>query len=211
MGTSAKEGKMKLRRGSILMFLSVPLIAIGLAACGGSSNDNSGGSSTAAGTAVAQTTASTDTVATKSVSGVGTVLVDSKGNVLYTNNQDSGSKVACTSQCMSIWPALMAPSGGQPSSADSAVQAKLGVLNGQVTYGGKPLYTFVQDSPGQATGNGVMDSFGGTSFTWTAAMSGGAAANASSGSGAAAATSSGSTSSGSSGSSSGGSSGGYGY
>ena len=87
---------MKLRRGSILMFLSVPLIAIGLAACGGSSNNNSGGSSTAAGTAVAQTTASTDTVSTKSVSGVGTVLVDSKGDVLYTNNQDSASKVACT-------------------------------------------------------------------------------------------------------------------
>ena len=191
---------MKLRRGSILMFLSVPLIAIGLAACGGSSN-NSGGSSTAAGTAVAQTTASTDTVSTKSVSGVGTVLVDSKGDVLYTNNQDSGSKVACTGQCTSIWPPLMAPSGGQPSSSDSAVQAKLGVMNGQVTFGGKPLYTFVQDSPGQATGNGATDSFGGTSFTWTAAMSGGAAASS---------TSSSSTT-GSSGASSGGSSGGYGY
>ena len=191
---------MKLRRGSILMFLSVPLIAIGLAACGGSSN-NSGGSSTAAGTAVAQTTASTDTVSTKSVSGVGTVLVDSKGDVLYTNNQDSGSKVACTGQCTSIWPPLMAPSGGQPSSSDSAVQAKLGVMNGQVTFGGKPLYTFVQDSPGHATGNGATDSFGGTSFTWTAAMSGGAAASS---------TSSSSTT-GSSGASSGGSSGGYGY
>ena len=71
----------------------------------------------------------------------------------------------------------MAPSGGQPSSSDSAVQAKLGVTNGQVTFGGKPLYTFVQDSPGQATGNGATDSFGGTSFTWTAAMSGGAAAS----------------------------------
>jgi hypothetical protein len=81
--------------------------------------------------------------------------------------------------------------------------AKLGVVTGtnQVTYNGKPLYTFVQDKPGQATGNGAMDSFGGTSFTWTAAMVGGAAAASSS-------ASSGSTSSGSSG---GGSSGGYGY
>jgi hypothetical protein len=36
---------MKLRRNAFLMFLSVPVIAIGLAACGGSSsNDNSGGS-----------------------------------------------------------------------------------------------------------------------------------------------------------------------
>ena len=52
--------------------------------------------------------------------------------------------------------------------------AKLGVVKGpggksQVTFGGKPLYTFVQDSPGQPTGNGAMDSFDGTSFTWTAA------------------------------------------
>lgn len=204
---------MKLRRGSILMALSVPLIAIGLAACGGSSNssNSSNGASSNAATPVAQTSASTDTVSTKSVSGVGTVLVDSKGDVLYTNNQDTASKMACTAACQSIWPALMAPSGGQPTSSDSAVQGKLAVANGQVTFNGKPLYTFVQDSPGQATGNGFMDSFGGTSFTWTAAMSSGTAANGSSGSGAAVSTSSGSTSSGSSGSSSSGSSGGYGY
>ena len=77
---------------------------------------------------------------------------------------------------------LAAPSSGKPTSSDSSVQAMLGVVmspdgGSQVTYGGKPLYTFVQDSPGQATGNGVMDSFGGTSFTWTAAMAPGAAAS----------------------------------
>jgi predicted lipoprotein with Yx(FWY)xxD motif len=190
---------MKLRRNAFLMFLSVPVIAIGLAACGGSSNNDSGGSSNATGTPVAQKTAGTDTVSTKSVSGAGTVLVDSKGDVLYTNNQDTASKMACTASCQSIWPALMA-SGGQPTSSDSAVQAKLGVANGQVTYGGKPLYTFVQDSPGQATGNGFMDSFDGTSFTWTAASPGGT--SSSSGGAAAPTTSS---------SSSGGSSGGYSY
>jgi hypothetical protein len=72
----------------------------------------------------------------------------------------------------------MAPSSGQPTSSDQAVQAKLGVVkaNGgsQVTWGGKPLYTFVQDSPGQVTGNGVTDQFSGTSFTWTATTVGGA-------------------------------------
>jgi hypothetical protein len=78
------------------------------------------------------------------------------------------------------------------------VQAKLAVANGQVTYNGMPVYTFTQDTPGQATGNGVMDSFDGTSFTWTAVMTGGSAA--SSGSTGAAAPST---------SSSGGSSGGY--
>jgi predicted lipoprotein with Yx(FWY)xxD motif len=177
----------------------VPVLAIGLAACGGSSN--SSGSSNAASTTPAQTSASADTVSTKSVGGAGTVLVDSKGNVLYTNNQDTASKMACASACQSIWPPLMASSGGQPTSSDSAVQAKLGVASGQVTFGGKPVYTFVQDSPGQASGNGFMDSFDGTSFTWTAVATSGTPASSSS-------TSTSSTSTSSSG---GGSSGGYGY
>ena len=118
----------------------------------------------------------TDTVATKSISGVGTVLVDSKGMALYTNNQDSGMNVACTGSCTAIWVPLMAPSSGQPTSSDQAVQAKLGAVKSkggsQVTFGGKPLYSFVQDSPGQVTGNGVTDNFGGTSFTWTVASTG---------------------------------------
>jgi predicted lipoprotein with Yx(FWY)xxD motif len=192
---------MNLRRGSFLTLLSVPVLAIGLAACGGSSNSSSGSTSTAA-----QAATSSDTVSSKSVSGVGTVLVDSSGAVLYTNDQDKGSKIACTGACQSFWTPLSAPSSGQPTSADSSVQAKLAVANGQVTFGGMPLYTFVQDSPGQATGNGFMDSFGGTSFTWTAAATGGAPASSSS-----TTTAPSSKSSSGGGSSGGGSSGGYGY
>jgi len=188
---------MRFRRGYLALIV-VPVLAVGLAACGGSSNSSGTSASNASKTTA---TASSDTVSTKSISGVGTVLVDSKGDVLYTNNQDTASKMACTASCQTIWPALMAPSGGQPTSSDTAVQAKLGVANGQVTYGGKPLYTFVNDSPGQATGDGFMDSFGGTSFTWTAAKASGSAASSGS---TGTATSSGS-------SSSSGSSGGYGY
>ena len=110
--------------------------------------------------------------------------------------------VACTGSCTAIWVPVMAPSSGQPTSSDQAVQAKLGTVTSkggsQVTFGGMPLYSFVQDSPGQATGNGVTDNFGGTSFTWTVASTG------------AVSSSSNSTST-SSGSSSGGSGGGYGY
>jgi predicted lipoprotein with Yx(FWY)xxD motif len=169
---------MNLRRG-YLALVAVPVLAIGLAACGGSSSNNDNGSSNAASTApVASTGSASDTVSTKSVSGVGTVLVDSKGDVLYTNNQDTASKMACTSSCQSIWPPLTA--SGQPTSSDAAVQSKLDVANGQVTYNGMPLYTFVEDSPGQASGNGFMDSFDGTSFTWTAATTGGGAASSSS-------------------------------
>jgi predicted lipoprotein with Yx(FWY)xxD motif len=186
------------RLRSILALTSIPVLAIALAACGSSNNSSSSSSSAA----TATNAASGETVSVKSVSGVGSVLVDSHGNTLYTNDQDSASKVACTGQCTSIWPPLAAPSSGQPTSSDSSVQAKLGVVklpdgSSQVTYGGKPLYTFVQDSPGKATGNGVTDSFGGTSFTWTAASSSGGTGGASAGG-----TSSSTTSSSSSGGSS---------
>ncbi len=191
---------MRFRRG-YLALIAVPVLAIGLAACGSSGSGNN--SSNAASTAPAQTSGG-DTVSTKSVSGAGTVLVDSKGDTLYTNNQDTASKMACTNACQSIWPALMAPSGGQPTSSDSAVQAKLDVANGQVTFDGKPLYTFVQDSPGQATGNGAMDNFGGTAFIWTAATPSGSAPSGAAPSGTATTSSSSSSSGGSSG-------GGYGY
>lgn len=188
---------MKFKRAPLLTVAAMALVAIGLAACGGSSNSSDSAS------AAANTTAGgSDTVATKSISGVGTVLVDSKGDALYTNNQDSGMNVACAGSCTAIWVPVMAPSSGQPTSSDQAVQAKLGAVksNGgsQVTFDGMPLYSFVQDSPGQVTGNGVTDNFGGTSFTWTVASTG------------AAPSTSNSTST-SSGSSSGGSSGGYGY
>ena len=187
---------MNRKRAPLFTIAAMALVAIGLAACGGSNSSDSA-------SAAANTTATgSDTVTTKSISGVGTVLVDSQGMALYTNNQDSGMNVACTGSCTAIWVPLMAPSSGQPTSSDQAVQAKLGAVESkggsQVTFGGKPLYTFVQDSPGQVTGNGFTDNFGGTSFTWTVASTGQVSSSSN-------------TTSTSSGSSSGGSSGGYGY
>jgi len=175
---------MNRKRAPLLAVAAAALVALGLAACGGSnSSDNA--------SAAANTNAAgSDTVATKSVSGVGTVLVDGQGQALYTNNQDSGMNIACTGSCTGIWIPLMAPSSGQPTSSDQAVQDKLGMVNSkagkQVTFGGMPLYSFAQDSPGQVTGNGLTDSFGGTSFTWTVAStgqpsSGGSSTSASSG------------------------------
>ena len=169
------------RNRAIPAIAIMAVLALGLAACGGSSNNNS--DTTAA---AATTSAGGQTVATKSIAGTGTVLVDSSGMALYTNNMDSGSKVACTTGCTAIWVPLAAPSGGQPTANDSAVQAKLGTIKRsdgtmQVTFGGKPLYSFVQDSPGQVTGNGASDQFNGTQFTWTAATVGGGSSGSSAG------------------------------
>jgi predicted lipoprotein with Yx(FWY)xxD motif len=192
---------MRNRYPAILAIAVVPAL-LGLAACGGSS-DNSSDSTAASGSTAATPAASGDTVSTQSISGTGTVLVDSTGMALYTNDMDKGSKVACTGECVSEWIPLKAPQGA-PSSSDSAVQSKLGTVKladgtSQVTFGGLPVYTFVDDSPGNVTGNGEMDSFGGTNFLWTVATTSGSPA---SGGAAAPSTTSGS-------SSGGGSAGGY--
>jgi predicted lipoprotein with Yx(FWY)xxD motif len=164
---------MRNRNLSLAILASAALLALGLAACGGGSNNSDSTTASSAGGADSGSTVSTQTV------GGASLLVDSKGAVLYTNDQDTSSKVACSGACTSIWVPLPAPSSGQPSSSDSAVQAKLGVIKlpgggSQVTFDGKPLYTFVQDGAGEATGDGVTDSFGGTTFTWTAASVSGA-------------------------------------
>jgi predicted lipoprotein with Yx(FWY)xxD motif len=36
----------------------------------------------------------------------------------------------------------------------------------QVTLDGRRLYTFVQDEPGEVTGDGFSDAFDGQQFTW---------------------------------------------
>jgi predicted lipoprotein with Yx(FWY)xxD motif len=171
---------MHVGRNAILAIATTAVLALGVAACGGSSNDNSDNASAASGSG----STGGGTVSTKSVSGVGDVLVDSQGAALYTNDMDTASKVACTDQCLTEWVPL--PAQGTPSSSDSAVQAKLGTMkrpdgDSQVTYKGMPLYTFVEDSNGQVTGNGFTDSFGGTTFTWTAATVGAASSGSSTG------------------------------
>jgi predicted lipoprotein with Yx(FWY)xxD motif len=173
------------RRNPLLLAAAAAVASLALAACGGNSSNG--------GTTANSMASSAETVSAKSIGGAGNVLVDSQGAALYTNDMDTASKVACTGACTAIWVPLAAPSGGQPSSADSSIESKLGTIDRpdgttQVTFGGRPLYSFVQDQPGQVTGNGVGDSFGGTSFTWTVATAGGASS-----------TSAGTTSTGSSG------------
>jgi predicted lipoprotein with Yx(FWY)xxD motif len=117
-------------------------------------------------------TTSSDTVSVRQLSGVGSVLVDQSGKALYTSDQEAGGKIVCDGSCNAFWKPLEA-SGGKPNGA-----GKLGVIKRpdgtmQVTANGKPLYTFSEDPPGKATGNGFSDDFGGRHFTWHVVSSGG--------------------------------------
>jgi len=129
-----------------------------LAACGGGGGD-----------ATAAPAATNAAVSVKDVGGAGMVLVDSSGQALYASDQEAAAgKILCTGACNSLWEPVTV--NGNVTSSGS-VPGKLGVVKRpdggmQATYNGAPLYTFTQDQPGQVTGDGFKDAFGGQQFTW---------------------------------------------
>ncbi len=108
------------------------------------------------------------------------VLTTSSGLTLYTSDQENGKVLCTSSECLSVWKPLTV-SGTQKPTAPTAVVKDLGTIkrqdgSQQVTFDGKPLYTFSFDrSAGQVNGNGVSDSFDATDFTWHAATPAGTA------------------------------------
>lgn len=125
---------------------AVASLALVLAACGGSANS----------------THSTPTPTASSV------LVDSSGMALYSPDGESATNVRCTGSCAAIWKPL------RPGAATLAGAKTIDRPDGtkQIAVGGKPLYTFVQDTPGKATGNGASDAFGAKQFSWHTVMKG---------------------------------------
>lgn len=156
--------------------VAVLVLGLAVAGCGSSSSNSSssteGGSGESAsaggyskgGSEETSTTASEESpsggtaVAVGTASGVGQVLVDSKGMTLYyfQKDQKGSGKSKCEGACASAWPPLTTSGAG---TAMSGVQASmLGTIERadgttQVTYAGWPLYTFVEDKkPGEDNG-----------------------------------------------------------
>jgi predicted lipoprotein with Yx(FWY)xxD motif len=129
------------------------VVAVALSACGGSSSPPI----SKAGPAYE--------VDARSISGLGTVLVDGKGFTLYLFVPDEHSgRSTCTGACAVEWPPLLLPSGvTSPLAGGGVEKSLLGVTtrpNGstQVTYDGWPLYLYVNDpSPGTATGQALYN------------------------------------------------------
>jgi predicted lipoprotein with Yx(FWY)xxD motif len=105
-------------------------------------------------------------VSVKQVGSKGSILVNAKGLALYTNNQDRQGMLVCNGACLSFWKPLTASKAPTISSLPGKFAlVKRGGLK-QVTYRGKPLYTFVLDKSGQVSGDSAHDAFGGHKFTW---------------------------------------------
>jgi predicted lipoprotein with Yx(FWY)xxD motif len=86
------------------------------------------------------------------------ILVNAKGLPLYYYQGDKGAKSQVSGELAQLWPALHST---KPTA--SGVKGKVASVkqaNGsQVAYNGHLLYTFVDDSPGHVTGQGVSDFF----------------------------------------------------
>jgi len=144
--------------------LAALALLLALSGCGGSG-------STAASSERTQTAATTAPepgpgafVSLGSVPKLGLVLVESHGFTLYATDRDKGGQPSCYGDCNRTWLPLITAGAPQPSNGTSA--AKLGTVRrrdgeAQVTYAGRPLYTFAADrGPGEANGNDFV-SYGG--------------------------------------------------
>lgn len=72
---------------------------------------------------------------------------------LYTFDKDEPGKSNCIDRCLAAWPALAAPDGAKPVGKWSVIARPDG--SSQWAYEKKPVYTFVRDSEGVATGDGM--------------------------------------------------------
>jgi predicted lipoprotein with Yx(FWY)xxD motif len=96
-------------------------------------------------------------------SGLGRILVDRHGRTLYLFEKDKHGKSACTGQCASLWPPLIA--SGKTLAAGGAKASLLGTTTRgdgrrQVTYNHHPLYRFVKDTRKGQTNGEEIDAFG---------------------------------------------------
>jgi predicted lipoprotein with Yx(FWY)xxD motif len=116
---------------------------------------------------------STSTVGILEIDDLGRVLTDAEGMVLYASDEEAADPdVLCTDACEEFWIPLDAGSG-TPTGADGVTGLDVaerpdGTM--QVTLDGRRLYTFSEDSTGEASGEGFSDTFGGQRFTWHAVV-----------------------------------------
>jgi predicted lipoprotein with Yx(FWY)xxD motif len=162
------------RLALLLPFAAAALLAAG---CGsGGDGDGYGGSAAASTTATTteekMASETTGAGASKAARGTrvklvgseyGRVISDGKGEALYLFDKESTKRSQCYGACARAWPPLLTK--GKPRAGKGVKGSLLGTTrrkNGklQVTYGGQPLYYYVDDSPGTILCHDVSE-FGG--------------------------------------------------
>jgi len=87
-----------------------------------------------------------------------TVLVNRAGRTLYSLSAETDGRFICTGACVSLWHPLLISGAHKPTGAHSLSTVRRPNGQTQVTYKGKPLYTFTGDHKrGDAKGEGFKD------------------------------------------------------
>jgi predicted lipoprotein with Yx(FWY)xxD motif len=137
----------------VLAAAAVALVAFAVAGCGGGDDQAS----------AAPSNSNASTLGVTDVSGLGKILVDSKGRTAYLFEKDTGPMSTCSGACAAEWPPVT--TSGKPTAGDGLTASMLGTTkrsdgSTQVTYNGHPLYLFSGDNqPGDTAGQNV-DAFG---------------------------------------------------
>jgi predicted lipoprotein with Yx(FWY)xxD motif len=139
------------------------VLAAGTAGVGLSLTALAGGAGAATRAPAATSTAKV-VITAKSVKKYGEVLFDQQGLALYYDTQDKPPHFGCTGGCLTFWPALVLPKGQKAAVAGKGVSGLGVVMNPkltpkgsmQVTWKGKPLYTYAADSKGTVNGQGIQ-------------------------------------------------------
>jgi predicted lipoprotein with Yx(FWY)xxD motif len=105
--------------------------------------------------------AATVTITTRTVPGLGRILVNANGYTLYMFVPDKAKKVTCVGGCAVAWPPVKAPAGAKLVGTGGVKASLLGSDSNPagglvVTYNHWPLYTYVADRhPGAAFGQAI--------------------------------------------------------
>jgi predicted lipoprotein with Yx(FWY)xxD motif len=89
---------------------------------------------------------------------LGTVLAANNGLTLYSLSVEKHGKFICTGSCLAIWHPLVVSAGVKPTGPVALGTVKRPDGKRQVSFEGRPLYTFDSDSKrGDTKGEGIKD------------------------------------------------------
>src|SRR3954464_1197211 len=148
-----------MRRSRLIASLAgaalISLSALAVGACGGAATPSRPASNS---TLTAKPSSAASATVGVASSGLGSILVDSRGRALYLWLADTGAKSTCSGACAAALPPLLTT--GTPTAGSGAQASLLGTTKRsdgaeQVTYSQHPLYLFTGDTAsGQTTGQG---------------------------------------------------------
>lgn len=151
-------------RARSIGWLAAPLVAMALivGACSAAATASPAAPSAAApSTAASASAAAGATLAIGESPALGQFLTGAAGKTLYTFTADTAANVStCVDACLPTWPPLAATGGTAPAAPTGAsgTFATFARPDGtmQVSYNGKPLYYFANDTKaGDTNGQGV--------------------------------------------------------